>query len=97
MKKFILSLILIITLPAFAGKMKDLYILTVDSVTSTLGLSEDYIQIESTTIVQISGADLAVRTIVQDKYDTEKFDCITTFKKSQNSFEVIETKCGIYK
>ena len=97
MKKLILSLILIMTLPAVAGKMKEIYILTVESVTSTLGLTEDYIAIESTTIVEISGADLAVRTIVQDKFDTEKFDCITIFEKTQNSFQVIQTKCGIYK
>lgn len=97
MKKTILSLILLFSTSVFAGKMKDIYILTLESVTSTIGLDEEYVDIESAKIVQITGADLAVRTIVLDKYDTEKFDCMTIFEKLQNTFQVLNTKCGVYK
>lgn len=97
MMKIVFSLLIIISAPVYAGKMKDIYISTFESVTSTLGLNEDYIELESSKIIEITGFDLAVRSIVIDKFDTEKFDCITFFNKNRIAFEVSHTKCRIYK
>lgn len=97
MKKIGLALVLLVSLPTFAGQMKEIYTMTVDSVYSTLGLDENYVEIESTRFVHIEGSDLAIRTIVVDKYDTEKFDCITLFKKVDTDYEVSQTKCVVYK
>lgn len=103
MKKFILAFVLLCATPAFAGKMKEIYIMTQESVMDYLGFDESVIQIEGMGFVKVEGADLAVETIARSFYSRQApapyFKCITTYKKNANDrFSVVNTKCEeIYK
>lgn len=96
MQQLLIALMLIFSVSGFAGQMKEIYTETLESVTSTLGLSEDSLEIESTRFVKIEGADLAVRTLVKNRYETGKYDCLTLFSQVDNDFIVTKTKCSLY-
>lgn len=97
MKKFLLSLVIFASIPAFAGKMKEIYIMTEESVMDHLGFDESVIKIEGFQIIPLEGADLAVRTSAVMYYSISEapayFNCVTTFAKAGDFFEVVKTKC----
>jgi hypothetical protein len=96
MKQLLIAFLLIFSVSGFAGQMKEIYTETIDSVTSTLGLSEDSVEIETIRFVKIEGADLAVRTIVKNQYNSGKYDCLTLFSQVDNDFIVTKTQCSLY-
>ncbi|MDG0817722.1 hypothetical protein [Bdellovibrio svalbardensis] len=100
MKKALLAAGLVITFvsPVFAGKMKDIYIDTRESVMDYLGFDESIISIEGMKFVQVEGADVAVETIARGYYSRSipapTFKCVTIFKKQDfDSYLVVGTKC----
>lgn len=101
MKKFLLAFVIFASVPAFAGKMKEIYTMTQESVMEHLGFDENIIKIEGFDFIQVEGADLAVLTNVRSYYSVEEapasFDCVTTFAKSATGYEVVKTKCTLVK
>lgn len=97
MKNLLVTLIIIASSSAFAGKMKDISYMTQESVMDYLGFDESVIKFEGMKFVQIEGVDLATQTIVRSYYSVHEipptFQCVTTFKKTSDSYEVIKTNC----
>lgn len=97
MKKFILALVIFASVPAFAGKMKEIYIMTQESVLDHLGFDESVIKIEGLEFIQVEGADLAVLTNAVMYYSVKDvpaaFQCVTTFVETATFYEVVKTKC----
>lgn len=98
MKKLMMAAVVAFALPAFAGKMKEIHLMVQESVLDTLGFDENVVKIEDYNFVKVTGADLAVHTVVRMYYSPTEaaptFDCVTTFKKlADESFEVVKTKC----
>ncbi len=93
MRKLIILALLITSTMASAGRMKDIYIDTMDSIVSVLGTSEDYIRVKSQKFVSVQDADIAVATIIQDIYSGEYFECITKFDKRESGFQLRNTAC----
>lgn len=100
MKKALMTVGLVFTFvsPAFAGKMKEIYIDTRESVLDYLGFDESIISIEGMKFVQVEGADLAVESIARSYYSRNSpaptFKCVTIFKKTDaDSYSVVGTKC----
>lgn len=98
MKKFIAAALVVFAVtPAFAGKMKEIFTMTEESVMDTLGFDEDVIRIEDASFTQVQGADLAVKTLARMYYSRQNapasFDCVTTFKKTETFYSVIKTVC----
>ena len=97
MKNVIMALVVLSAAPAYAGKMKEIFTMTQESVMDVLGFDESVIRIEDAQFVKIEGVDLAVKTVARSYYSREEapanFECVTTFKKSGESYSVITTKC----
>jgi hypothetical protein len=97
MKNVVMTLLVLSATPAFAGKMKDILIMTEESVMDVLGFDESVIRIEDAQFVKVDGVDLAVKSIARSYYSRSEspasFECLTTFRKSGESFSVINTKC----
>jgi hypothetical protein len=95
MKKILAVLMVLATLPASAGKMKEIYILTVDSVLETLDLDESVASVEGLNFVQEQGFALAVASKVRPLYLSghKGYSCITYFKESGANFAVVGTDC----
>lgn len=97
MKNVIMALVVLSAAPAYAGKMKSIFTMTQESVMDVLGFDESVIRIEDAQFVKIEGVDLAVKSVAVMYYSHAEapasFDCVTTFKKSGESFDVINTKC----
>lgn len=97
MKKLFIAIMMLACLPSFAGKMKEIYTMTEESVLGELGFDESIVKIEGWEFVKVEGADLAVSTYVRMYYSMDSapagFDCLTTFKKTGDSFDVIDTQC----
>lgn len=97
MKKILLVVAMLVCLPVSAGKMKEIYTMTQESILDELGFDENVVKIEGWQFVNAPGADLAVSTYVRMYYSREAapagFDCLTTFKKVESGFDVLKTKC----
>ncbi|WII73548.1 hypothetical protein QJS83_06640 [Bdellovibrio sp. 22V] len=97
MKKLVLALLVLSAAPAYAGKMKAIWEMTNESVLQTLGFDEGIVAIEKHQFVQVVGADLAVQTQVRGYYrvrgEVPLFNCVTSFVKSSEFYEVKNTKC----
>ncbi|QDK38408.1 hypothetical protein [Bdellovibrio sp. NC01] len=100
MKKALLAVGLVCTFvsPAFAGRMKEIYIDTRESVLDYLGFDESIISIEGMKFVQVEGVDLAVESIARGFYSRNSpaptFKCLTIFKKTDtDNYSVVGTKC----
>lgn len=97
MKKALVALLISVSLPAFAGKMKEIWSMTQESVLDTLGFNEDVVKIEGFQFIQVQDADLAVQTDVVMYYSRDAapaaFECVTKFSKHGDSYDVIGTQC----
>lgn len=97
MKKLLVAFVVFASVPAFAGKMKEIYTMTHESVMDVLGFDESVVKIEGWEFVTVEGADLAVSTYARMYYSMDSapagFDCLTTFVKTGSSYEVVKTKC----
>jgi hypothetical protein len=97
MRNLMIAFVIFCSVPAFAGKMKEIHIMTQESVMDYLGFDENVIKFESFDFVQIEGVDLAVETIARSYYSVNEvpptFKCVTTFAKSGDNYSVIKTKC----
>lgn len=98
MKKLIAALLVLSVAPAsYAGKMKEIWSMTNESVLETLGFDEGVVSIERYQFVQIEGADLAVETSVRanfgDNGSYPTYECLTTFVKTSDFYQVLKTKC----
>lgn len=93
MKNLLLTAIVLFSVPSFAGKMKEIWSMTNESVLSTLGMEEDYVTISGYKFTEIEGADLAVETSVKGTYTPHYYECVTTFRKNADFYSVIVTAC----
>ncbi|GEM_PF-1731381 len=99
MKK-LLVFALLAAVPAMAGRMDEIVIMTTESVEQSLGLLDPNVtyQITSQDFTKAAVArDLAVKTeLVVTKVDSGKsqeWTCVTQFVKTPRFFEVSETDC----
>ncbi len=98
MKRVLLSLLVCsLAAPAFAGKMKEIWQDTNESVLATLGFEEGSVSISGYKFEKVQGVDLAVRTFVKGRYrvagTVPEFDCLTTFRGKTGHYRVQDTMC----
>lgn len=98
MNKLIVALLILSAAPAsYAGKMKEIWSMTNESVLETLGFNEGVVSIEYYQFVQIEGVDLAVETSVRTNFGDNgrypTYECLTTFVKTNDFYKVLKTKC----
>lgn len=97
MKNLLIAALVCLALPASAGKMKEIWQMTNDSVLETLGFDEEIVAVEGHKFLQLENEDLAVQTTVRGYYRSRgvvpMFQCVTTFVKSENFFDVKKTTC----
>lgn len=93
MKKAFIVFLLLLTHSAFAGRVKDLSIEAIESISSVTGISENYLTVESQNFIQVQDADIAIESIVKNTYNREIYSCITKFNKNENKYVVVETIC----
>ena len=92
MKGLLMAALMFVSAPAFAGKMKEIYTMTNESVYEALGFDEGIASIEGHKFVSVAGADLAVQTTVR-VYDGKSYTCVTTFVDSEYFYQVNYTTC----
>lgn len=96
MKK-LLAFLLLWTLPASAGKMKEIAIMATESVEAVIGINPDFLQITDQRLVNVEGMDLAVQTkvfiTVPWRDGKQEWTCLTQFVKTPQFFEVLKTEC----
>lgn len=101
MKKLLVAFVVLASSPAFAGKMKEIYTMTQESVLDVLGFDESVVQFEGLEFVKVEGAELAVSTNVRMYYSMANapagFKCLTTFVKAGNFYDVEKTSCTVAK
>ncbi|WP_374077847.1 hypothetical protein [Bdellovibrio bacteriovorus] len=98
MKKLIAVLLVLSAAPAsYAGKMKEIWWMTNESVLETLGFDEGTVAIENHKFVQVEGADLAIQTTVRGFYrvngSVPTYQCVTAFVKTNDFYDVLKTEC----
>ena len=97
MKKIIASLLVVVcTSPAFAGKMKEIFQSTNESVLESLGFDEADVSISGYRFVKLNDG-LAVKTTVKGKMRVQgtvpAFDCTTTYQGTVGKYRVMDTFC----
>lgn len=92
MKGLLIAALVFVSAPAFAGKMKEIYTMTNESVLETLGFDEGIMNVEGHKFVSVAGADLAVQTTVRG-YNGKSYTCVTTFVDSEYFYQVNYTTC----
>lgn len=96
MKK-LLACLLLWTLPASAGKMKEIAIMATESIEALMSIDPDYIQITDQRLVSVEGMDLAVQSkvfvTVPWRDGKQEWTCLTQFVKTPQFFEVLKTSC----
>lgn len=97
MKKLIVSMLIVsAAAPAFAGKMKEIWQTTNESVLESLGFDEGDVSISGYKFEKLDGG-LAVKTTVKGKYKVQgtlpTFDCTTTYKGKVGNYKVVDTFC----
>ena len=97
MKKMILSLLVVASAsPAFAGKMKEIWQMTNESVLETLGFDEGDVTIGNYRFEKLNDG-LAVKTTVKGKLRVQgtvpTFDCATSYKGKVGNYKVVDTFC----
>lgn len=97
MKKMILSLLVVASAsPAFAGKMKEIWQMTNESVLESLGFDEGDVTISGYRFEKLNDG-MAVKTTVKGKLKVQgtvpAFDCTTTYKGSIGKYKVVDTFC----
>jgi hypothetical protein len=97
MKKMILSLLVVACAsPAFAGKMKEIWQTTNESVLESLGFVEGDVTVGNYRFEKFNDG-LAVKTTVKGKLKVQgtvpAFDCTTTYKGSVGNYKVVDTFC----
>ncbi len=97
MKNLLLIAVLLFSGPTFAGKMKEIWALTNESVLATLGLEEDYVQISGYKIIQTGEGEFAVHTKLENFAGDIKseYQCVTNFRNEVDSFSVVESSCQV--
>lgn len=93
MKSLLIVALMFVSAPAFAGKMKEIYTMTNESVLETLGFYEDIAAVEGHKFLTIEGEDLAIQTTVRGYYGNATYTCLTTFVKSEGFYDVKKTVC----
>lgn len=95
MKNLILIAVFLFSGPTFAGKMKEIWSLTNESVLETLGLEEDHVQISGYNIIQLGDGTFAVHTKLENFAGDIKaeYQCVTNFRTEFDSFSVVDSSC----
>lgn len=94
MKKTLIIFALLLTQTAFAGKIKDLSIEAIDSVSSVTGVSAEYLEVKSQQFIQVQDADVAIETVIRDTYLHVIYTCISKFTKNGTRYNLLETVCN---
>lgn len=97
MKKLIVSLLVVASAnPAFAGKMKEIWQTTNESVLESLGFDEGDVTVGNYRFEKLNDG-LAVKTSVKGKLKVQgtvpAFDCTTTYKGSVGKYKLVDTFC----
>ncbi|MFS4459580.1 hypothetical protein [Bdellovibrio sp. HCB2-146] len=97
MKKLIISLVVVsAAMPAFAGKMKEIWQSTNESVLETLGFDEGDVSVSGYKFEKTNDG-LAVKTTVKGKYKVQgivpTFDCTTSYKGKVGNYKLVDTFC----
>ena len=97
MKKMIVSLLVVASAsPAFAGKMKEIWQMTNESVLQSLGFDEGEVVISGYKFANLNDG-LEVKTSVKGKLRVQgtvpAFDCTTTYKGSVGKYKLVDTFC----
>lgn len=92
MKNLLMALLIFLSLPAFAGKMKEIYSMTNESVLEALSEEEGITSVDGHKFVSVPGADLAVQTTAHG-LNGKSFTCVTTFLDSGYFYQVNYTTC----
>jgi hypothetical protein len=97
MKKILVSLLVVAAAsPSFAGKMKEIWDTTNESVLQSLGFDEGDVTIGNYRFQKLNDG-LAVKTTVKGKLRVQgtipSFDCTTTYKGKVGSYKVVDTFC----
>ncbi|AFY00384.1 hypothetical protein [Bdellovibrio bacteriovorus] len=93
MKALLIAALMFVSAPAFAGKMKEIYIMTTDSILENFGFDDSQVQIDDYKFVTVEGEDLAVQTTVRVYYTRAVYTCVTTFKKTEHFYDVKNLRC----
>lgn len=88
----LLSTLFVINASA-GGKMAEIYTMTNESVAEALGFDEESIQIYDHRFVSNESKSIQVQTKIKAIYSSSAWTCLTTFKPTQNFFEVAQTDC----
>ena len=95
MKQLALSLVvLLLTAQSEAGRMKEIFIMTNESVALELGFDEEELSIFGHRFVTAANADLAIQTQVTLSEANKTWTCLTTYKKTETFFEELGTVCN---
>lgn len=99
MKK-LLAFALFFASPAWAGRMDEIVMMTLQSVSTTLGVNHDEISVKVTSQDFTKAApqrDLALKSILLltnvNTQENQEWTCVTQFVKTPKFFEVSETEC----
>ncbi|WP_413586053.1 hypothetical protein [Bdellovibrio sp. HCB274] len=102
MKSFFIASALILSSSfASAGAMKEISMMTTESVLETLGFDESIVSIEQK-FTTVAGYDVAIITMARGNYKVKgvvpTFKCVTVFKKnSDNWYDIVKTECETLK
>lgn len=94
MKAFLVAALLVVSSTvAHAGRVKEIHIMTTESIYDAFSVDESMVQIDGYDFVQIEGEDLAVQTTVRF-YDTRAvYSCVTIFAKTERFYAVKKLRC----
>lgn len=76
---------------ARAGKVKEIYILTTESVLETLGFEWEEAEVSNIQFIAIPGYEIAVQSEVSTPL--QKYSCVTTFVKANQFWQVDYSDC----
>lgn len=86
-----LAVVVGFSLSARAGKVKEIYILTTESVLEHLGLEWDEAELSNIRFIDVKGYQVAVYSEVD--LAVKKYTCITTFVETGKFWQVDYTEC----
>ncbi|WP_413583199.1 hypothetical protein [Bdellovibrio sp. HCB288] len=98
---FVIAAVVLGSSFASAGAMKEISIMTTDSVLETLGFDESIVSIDHK-FTQVAGYDVAIISVARANYKVKgvapTFQCLTVFKKnSENWYDIVKTECETLK
>lgn len=86
-----LAVVVGFSLSASAGKVKEIYILTTESVLEHLGLDWEEAEVTNIRFTNTPGYQIAVQSEVD--LGVKKYSCLTTFVESGKFWQVDYTEC----